>query len=482
MKHFLLAAVLAGFPLLATGQTFSNPVRYSAGSRPYGLAVGDLNNDGYPDAIAAVFDANAAGVLLNKKDGTFAPLVSYRLNPMTGYNRITNAVGDVNNDGFLDIVGSDYRTGTVGVLLNKKNGTFDPAVVYPDYGGYTFMNALADLNRDGYLDLVQGHISGTDLGPRGVSVAFNRKDGTFATPVGYVVGTVPNDLGGFAVGDMNGDGYPDLVLAYQVSKTVAILLNKKDGTFAAALTYPAGTTTPGYIKLGDMNRDGHADVITGSNNEVAVLLNKKDGTLAAATSTAISTSASESVTALAVGDVNGDNYPDVVTGIYVGLDYVVGVLLNNRGTGLTATSTRLSGSFSVNFVELADLNQDRKLDILVLNLGSFSVDVRLNRTTFLAAAGAQASPEATISPNPTAGAATVAVTSLPASVRTLGITFTDALGRLVHTVEHPVAAGEARLTLPTANLAPGVYLVRLTSKDAQGAVISTLPAQRVSVQ
>lgn len=479
MKYALLATLLASLPLLASAQTFSAPVRNYAGSTPFGLAVGDLNNDTYPDIVSSAFFDNAAGVLLNKKDGTFASVVAYRINSMTGYNRFTSAVGDVDNDGYQDIVAADYRTGLVSVLLNKKNATFATPVLYPNYGGGTFTNALIDLDRDDYLDIIQGTTSSSDTGPRGISTCRNKKDGTFAPPVGYMLGAVPNDLGDVTFGDMNGDGYPDVVVSYNISNAVGVLLNKKDGTFAAPLMYPVGMTGPGGLRLGDMNRDGVADVVVVSKSSIAVLLNQKDGTLGTPVITAVS-STYDSLSALAVGDLNGDAYADVAVGIYNSgtLGYQVGVLLNTKANGLTK-ATRFTGT-GVNILQLADVNKDGKLDILALSLNDYSIDVRLNQTTFLATEEAQAAAQLHIAPNPATGSATLALTNLPASTRTLGVTLTDALGRLVLATEHPIAQADARVTLP--NLAPGVYLVRLTHKDAQGTNIGTLPVQRLSVQ
>ena len=112
----------------------------------------------------------------------------------------------------------------------------------------------ADLNGDGKPDLVSCN---TDDGT--VSVLLGNGDGTFQRPVAYSVGQVS----ALAIGDFNGDGKPDLAVANQgaggTSKQISILLGNGDGTFQAAVNYPANNHTVGLV-VGDFNGDGKLDI------------------------------------------------------------------------------------------------------------------------------------------------------------------------------------------------------------------------------
>ncbi|CAF4309990.1 unnamed protein product, partial [Adineta steineri] len=93
---------------------------YITGQSPFAVLVADVNNDLKPDIVAASCDTNTVGVFLNKGDGTFFNQVSYA----TGSQPRTVDVADINSDGKSDIIVANSGDNTVGVLLNGGNGTF----------------------------------------------------------------------------------------------------------------------------------------------------------------------------------------------------------------------------------------------------------------------------------------------------------------------------------------------------------------------
>jgi hypothetical protein len=483
MKQLLLFAFLISLPQLICAQSFAPVVSYYAGNTPFGLAPGDLDNDGYPDVVTALYNDNSVGVLLNKKNGTFAAPVLYPVNSTTGYNSINISVGDVNGDGYRDIVALDPRLRQASVLLNNQNGTFASYVTYATAttANSPINNALLDVNGDGYPDIITCNSTTSTTALRTVSVLLNNMNGTFAAPVLYSTGSTDGS-GGLAVRDINNDGYPDIATTYQNTSRAVVLLNNGNGTFAAASTYAAGITSPADIRISDVNRDGYGDLVLTGGTSLSVLLNTTTGSFAPAVTYAVGTTTSENLTALAVSDVNGDAYPDVLVGIYGAVGTAkVGVLLNNK-SGAFATAVRLSGSYTVDFVNTADVNLDGKPDILVLSLGTFNLDVRLNQTVFLATLPALAQGRADVFPNPAVNSSNLSASELPANIRQLDAVLTTATGQVVQHLNLPVAQGSARVALPVAGLAPGLYLLRLTARDAQGTAVATLPVQRVSIQ
>ena len=304
---------------------------YGVGAVPYSIAVGDLNGDGKPDLVVASRSGNPdvnvnVNVLLNNGNGTFAAAANYAAGP----NSNSIAIGDLNADGSADLAVAygDASSGNVSVLANKGNGMF-AAAVNTAAGANPDSVAIGDLNGDGKPDLVVAHDSGS-VATENVVVLFNNGNGSFAAPVTYAAGPRAVSV---ALGDLDGDGKADIAVAnFVVSGSVSVLLNNGDGTFAAAASYAAGTL-PLSVGLGDLNGDGRADLvatnITGGSNDdgnVSVLLNVGNGAFAAP----VNYAASKIPLSAAIGDLNGDGKADLA--VAHGGSGDLSVLLNN-GTG-----------------------------------------------------------------------------------------------------------------------------------------------------
>src|SRR5262249_1856417 len=149
--------------------TFQNPVYYAVGdtdhSNPANVVPADLRNlgNGTIDLVTANFGEGTVSVLLGNRDGTFQPAKTYRVGiDPDGDGDVTPhfvSYGDYNGDGILDLVVAnmcDGDHGTVSVLLGNGDGTFQPALNF-DLGlgmGPLYVAAGYDLNGDGWPDLV----------------------------------------------------------------------------------------------------------------------------------------------------------------------------------------------------------------------------------------------------------------------------------------------------------------------------------------
>jgi hypothetical protein len=317
--------------LLGNGDgTFQPQVTYAVGTLPERVLVADFNGDGILDLVVANTGSNNISILLGNGDGTFQPQVTYPVSSPVGLG-----VMDLNHDGIADIVASDYYSNTVSVLLGNGDGTFKAAVTYPT-GNTPQTLAEGDFNGDGNVDLAVGNLNDNTVG-----IYLGNGDGTFKAAVTYSVGSQPQ---GVQVGDFNGDGFADLAVSNSGDGTVSVLLGKGDGTFQAQVPYAVGGSPVG-LAIADFNGDGNQDISVDnaaqSSLSQSVLLGKGDGTF----QTQLTFKTGNFPYGLAVGDFNGDGYPDMA--ISNDVDGTSTILLSQVTQTATATITGVALSGAV---------------------------------------------------------------------------------------------------------------------------------------
>ena len=283
--------------------TFQQGPSISA-AQPFGAVAGDFNGDGILDLATGNRGANGSiAIYLGNGDGTFQAGAVYPAAPNANYQIVVS--GDFNRDGIADLVVSDHDHDQVAVLLGKGDGTFQSANLFAA-GPQPWNLAVGDIDGDGNPDLVVANDINGDQG-KNIAVLLGNGDGTFKQGR-YLVGGVTSS-GSVALADFNGDGILDIAATEEPANSVFIFLGNGDGTFQPKTTYPMNIG-PYHITVGDFNQDGKKDIIT-SNAEgesVGVLIGNGNGTLQAA---AIYPAGGPAIYA-DVLDFNGDNQVDVV--------------------------------------------------------------------------------------------------------------------------------------------------------------------------
>ncbi len=288
-------------------------------------------------SLQAAFSKISSGVGGDKGTGEFGSASVLNL----GVAPSDTAMGDVNGDGFLDIVISDFTGYSISFQLGNGDGTFRAgmSVSSSQNGGGI---SLSDLNGDGNLDIISS-------AGNGYEIHLGNGDGSFRSGTTYNLG---NPVGEFSLADFNGDGNIDIVSGFGGTSLV-VSLGTGTGSFQTFATLTVG---PGVnrLSIGDINGDGAVDILASSGASENMFLftgngNGNFGTLPTLNGTGG-----------ILGDVNNDGYLDILsdTGIRLG---------NGNGTFGTETGFPDSGT---TIPYLYDLNGDGNLDIISGNNGA----------------------------------------------------------------------------------------------------------------
>jgi FG-GAP-like repeat len=353
-------------PIFAPAQSSS----INIGSRPNDIVLGDWNKDGKLD-VATCNDGNTVSIFLGNGRGGFAPASPINVAAHT------IAAGDVNNDGKLDLALTEHDSFGVVVLLGMGDGKFaaapnSPFIAHQGTKAHNHGVALSDMNADGNLD-----ITTSNQDDNSVSLLLGNGRGSFAPAAGspFAVGRAPYP---HAIGDVNKDGKLDIATPNVGSNNVTVLLGNGMGGFTAAANSPYRVETrPYYIAIGDVSGDGNPDLITTHDdiNLMSTLLGDGKGGFNVAPKSPfdLGVRAFKLVTA----DINRDTRMDLVIGTESSNS--VSVLLGN-GTGSYTVAPGAPYAAGRNpRVATGDVNNDGKLDIITANNGSGDITVLLGK-------------------------------------------------------------------------------------------------------
>ena len=368
-KLFLEALEHRTVPVAGVYFVPTSPPTLTTGTNPDSVDVGDVNDDGRVDIVVANYNSDNVSVFLGNGDGTYQTPLLFSVSP----NPSSVVVADFNNDCKLDIATSSFSSNNICVLLNTgidgANTVSFKAQTLPLLG--TGIKALAklDFNGDKTIDLISVNSTSNNI-----SLLFGKGDGTFQIDQTFAVGRNPVAL---AIGDLNGDNCPDVVVANQDSNNFSVLLCTKiipGCVFERQAIYDLGSS-PSSIAVGDINNDGVLDVVATNkgNNNVSLLLGNGDGTFKCQTTLSVGTAPCS----VALGDLNGDGNLEIVAGN--GGSNNISILLG-YGNGSFDRQINYASPTMPCFVKLANLNGPcfPELDIIIADSASNDIRILIN--------------------------------------------------------------------------------------------------------
>lgn len=347
-----------------------------------GVALGDFDGADGVDLVTAVTNEGLVQVFDNDGTGTFdtTPAHSLATTSPVSFGVTSVATGDVNGDGDVDIVTGNQGPHKMTILFNDGVGGFGAPVEYALPASNEVFVTLGDLDGLNGLDIVVGNKYGADASHNKLSVFLNQGAGVFpGTPTSVASGG--NGIQYVTLGDVDGVNGLDIVVANRDSNNVAVIPNNGNGTFnEGGTTIIATDDSPLSVAVGDLG-NGNADLVVGTLAGVAnVFMNDGAGVLSPGTDVGIPWHP----TTADIADFNLDGINDIVfptnpDGVY-GNALALG---NGPGTFEAATTIPFSQGTGGDpaFSAVGDLNDDSKPD-LVTGTGSSNGDVRtlLNET------------------------------------------------------------------------------------------------------
>ncbi|MGE5783883.1 MAG: FG-GAP repeat domain-containing protein [Myxococcales bacterium] len=316
-------------------------------------ALGDVDGDGILDLAMLTGDEDGdlgfIRIIRGRGDGTFEEEVWY---PSPAFLEAL-AIGELNGDGKNDI------------LVNSGPWMlFSPDFGLNQYGGED-SGIWTHLNGDRVLDFVT--VLRDEDYDTSVAVLLGRSDGSYAASVS---GTTDGDVSYLGLGDANGDGIADLVTFNSSHRSMFVLVGAADGTFPTSIESAIGSSPSVAWTYGDFNGDRLLDfAATGivPDNAVGVSFANADGTY----SPPVAVSPADWVWNMAAGDLNGDGHTDLVFSNRMQIGVVLG-----KGGGAFAERLDIPTSDYAEELALADLNHDGVLDLATV----VSVDVVIDNT------------------------------------------------------------------------------------------------------
>ncbi|HBC46245.1 MAG TPA: hypothetical protein DEO84_11235 [candidate division Zixibacteria bacterium] len=339
---------------------FDARIDYPVGSVAGSVFCADFNGDGYNDIVEAPYSDDSIAVLLNTRQGSFQPPEKYFAGDSVRLVGSTIFGSDLDNDGDKDISLICFNANKVCVLFNNGDGVFQLNQCYITGQGPTSIFA-SDLNGDSFPDLVI-----TNYEENQVSIMLNDSTGnyneTFIIPCDGAYSAYAADL------DNDGDNDLAIVTNNGISDTVSlmILLNNSLGAFQIFASYSDGSWAHD-ISVADVDEDGDDDIAIASGGHISLFLNIGDATFELPSRY----QANDELYSIYIDDLNGDGHQDIAAVSYFSKLF----LYLNSGDGTFADAVIYDPAKQSCSVFISDLDNDGLNDIIVASYVAKCVSV-----------------------------------------------------------------------------------------------------------
>lgn len=365
-------AAAAGTPLFDVPWVGYDTAVYPEGVGPWASAVADFDGDGFDDLATVSFEGTAhLSILIADGEGGYRPPVTYPLL----LESLGVAAGDFDRDGDVDLAVTDtdrrWAGTTISIYSNDGSGAFTrTAVVNSGRNGPSGIVA-ADINGDGWLDLATAHDGYIECGNT-MSYLLNNGAGGFGTPRLLALQSCTRSI---AAGDLDGDDDPDVVVGHETNRFTVI--RNDDGILSVQSVIqgvPAGPIPElPAVHIADVDRDGDNDVLftnrdTGGVGTGGVGLHRNNGNATFAPGETLSFGVySNGGVDVETADVTGDGWPDILAPTEATGNWF---LIPGDGAGGFLPARRLRAGDTPQTVEVADLDGDEDLEVIVVATGS----------------------------------------------------------------------------------------------------------------
>ncbi|MFI5252106.1 MAG: FG-GAP-like repeat-containing protein [Bacteroidota bacterium] len=293
---------------------------------PTGVAIADLDGDGKLDIIVVTSGSNEVSVYHNisspgsLNSGSFASFIDFS----TGSLPNSVAIGDIDGDGKPDIVVTNGSSNTVSVLRNESaigsitSASFDLPITFAT-GTSPVGLALGDIDGDGKVDIVTANGGGNSISIfRNIATPGPITSGSLAGKVDFPTGSSPYDV---VIGDLDGDGKQDIVVSNNSSNTISIFRNTStpgiiaSGSLAGKVDFPSGAS-PRALAIGDMDGEGRPDIVVTNDLNYTISVFDNHTTMGSITTGSFGarldfTTGPRPYNGLVIGDMDGDGKPDI---------------------------------------------------------------------------------------------------------------------------------------------------------------------------
>jgi len=404
-----------------SNSSFATRLDLPSGNSPYQVVVADLDGDGKPDLIVSCFGDHTLSIYRNistngpMSAASFAPRVVL-VAPSGAYTPYCIAVADVDGDGKLDIITADRGNNLVSVYHNSctpgsiTSNDFATRVDFATGGGPQGIE-VRDLDGDGKPDLITGNATdGTVSILRNTSAIGTLTSNSFAPKIDIATGTHCYDV---VVGDLDGDGKPELVTPNWENNTVSVLRNlSTPGNIAFA---PAANLAvlngPMYVAMGDLDGDGKLDLAVSCYASKTLSVFRNISTNGSLTTNSFAPRVDYALGGAghmsALGDLEGDGKLDVAE--VTESSSLLSVFRNLSVPGsFTASSLASRVDFAAGYnpwgPAICDLDGDGRPDVVCCNTYGATISIFQNTTPFAITTGLPVIVQQPVSQTVNAGA------------------------------------------------------------------------------